>query len=54
MFYDKRLFSGSHAIQNVSQTKPISKMPNGEYFQDIYYVIPLVTYQKIEGEGEVR
>ena len=53
MYYDKRLFSRSHEIQNVPQTKPIWKMPNGEYFQDIYCVIPLVTYQKIEGEGEV-
>ena len=24
-----------------------------EYFQDIYYVMSLITYQKIEGEGEV-
>ena len=24
-----------------------------EYLQDIYYVMSLITYQKIEGEGEV-
>ena len=24
-----------------------------EYFQDIYYVMSLITYQEIEGEGEV-
>ena len=24
-----------------------------EYFQDIYYVMSLITYQKMEGEGEV-
>lgn len=47
-----QLFSWSRGTKNVPPTKSILKIPNfsREYFQDIYYVISLIIYQKIEGE----
>ena len=37
------------------QTTPICIMTNfpREYFHHIYYIMPLITYQKMEGEGDV-